>query len=169
MDHKNSFNKTNLPAVISVKNEIVRTDSLKFLKCLCEFFTNIGRNISNYLPCSKFFSKIYNKSYLQSFVLQEITTEDVSNVVDSIKSHSASGIDDILPKFVKLANCILSPYLANSFNKCIDQDIFLFEFKTVYVIPIPETSSPKSLYEFCPISLLYVFFKLFEKILKKDV
>ena len=38
IDHKNSYNKSNLPPVISVENENVRTDSLKFLKCLCEFF-----------------------------------------------------------------------------------------------------------------------------------
>ena len=80
MDHKNSYNKSNLPTVISVENEIVRTDSLKFLKCLYEFFTNIGRNISNDLPFSEFSFKIYNKSCLQPFVLQEIITEDVSNV-----------------------------------------------------------------------------------------
>ena len=58
--------------------------------------------MSNNLPCSKFSFKIYNKPCLQSFVRQKITTEDVSNVIDSIKSHSAPGKDDILPKFVKL-------------------------------------------------------------------
>ena len=112
---------------------------------------------------------MYIKSCLQSLVLQKITTEDVSNVIDSIKSHSSPGKDEILPKFVKLAKCILFPYLANLFNKCIDQDNFLFDFKTAYVIPIPKTSSPKSLDAFCPISLLFVFSKLFEKILKKKM
>ena len=124
VDHKNSYNKPNLPPVIPVENEIVRTDSLKFLECLCKFFTNIGRNMSNNLPFSKFSFKIYNISCLQSFMLQEITTEDVSNAIDSIKSHSAPGKDEISPKFVKLAKCILSPYLANLFNKCIDQEFF---------------------------------------------
>ena len=33
VNHKNSYNKSNLPAIISVENEIVRTDSLKFLEC----------------------------------------------------------------------------------------------------------------------------------------
>ena len=60
--------------------------------------------------------------------VQEITTKDVSNVADSIKSHSAPGKDDMLPKFVKLAKYILFPYLANLFNKCTDQDIFPFDF-----------------------------------------
>ena len=167
VDHKNSYNKSNLPPVISVENEIVRTDSLKFLKCLCEFFTNIGRNMSNNLPFSKFSFKIYDKSCLQSFALQEITTEDVNNAIDSIKSHSAPSKDEILLKFVKLAKCILSPYLANSFNKCMDQDIFPFDFKVAYVIPIPKTLSPKSLDEFHPISLLSFFSELSEKFLVK--
>ena len=78
--------------------------------------------MSNNLPFSKFSFKIYNKSCLQSFVLQEITTKDVSNVIDSIKFHSAPGKDEISPKFAKLAECILSPYLTNLFNKCIGQD-----------------------------------------------
>ena len=102
-------------------------------------------------------------------MLQEITTENVSNVTDSIKFHSAPGKDDIPPKFVKLVECILSPYLANLFNKCIDQSIFPFDFETAYVVPIPKTSSPKSLYEFRSISLLSVFSKLFEKILEKKM
>ena len=67
---------------------------------------------------------------------------------------------------MKLAKCILSPYLANLFNKCIDQDNFPFDFETAYVVPIPKTSSPKSLDEFCPNCLLSVFSKLFEKILE---
>ena len=102
VDHKNSYNKSNLLVVISIENEIVRTDSIKFLKCLFKFFTNIGRNMSNNLLFSKFSFKIYNKSCLQSFVLQEIITEDVSNVINNIKSQSAPGKDEILPKFVKL-------------------------------------------------------------------
>ena len=122
VDHKTFYNKSNLSAVVSVEDKIVRTDSLKFLECLCEFFANAGRNMSNNLPRSKVSFKIYSKSCLQTFVLQEINTEDVNNVIDSIKSHSAPGKNDISPKFVKLAKCILSPYLANLFNKCIDQD-----------------------------------------------
>ena len=54
-------------------------------------------------------------------------------------------------------------------NKCIDQDIFPFDFKTAYVIPVPKTSSTKSLDEFRPIFLLSVFSKLFKKILEKKM
>ena len=51
----------------------------------------------------------------------------------------------------------------------LEQEIFPRDFKVAYVIPIPKTSSPKSLDDFCPISLLSVFSKLFQQILKNKM
>ena len=82
---------------------------------------------------------------MHSFMLHEITPEEVSNCISNIIPYSAPGMDGIPPKFVKLARYILSPYLAKLFNKCIEQEIFPRDFKVAYVIPIPKTSSPKSL------------------------
>ena len=110
--------------------------------------------------------KIHHKTCMKSFIFQDIFKEEVSDAIASIKSSSAPGIDEITPKFVKIAKGILSPILAKLFTKCIHQETFPSDFKVGYVIPIPKTSSPKSLDEFRPISLLSVFSKLFEKILK---
>ena len=49
-------------------------------------------------------------------MLPEITPEEVSNCIFDIKLYSTSVMDGIPPKFVKLARCILSPYLAKLFN-----------------------------------------------------
>ena len=110
--------------------------------------------------------KIHCKSCMQSFVMDEISEQDVSNSIDNFKPHSAPGVDGISPKLIKLAKPILSPYLASLFHKCIQREIFPHDFKLAYVIPIPKTSSPKFLDEFRPISLLSVFSKVFEKIFK---
>ena len=85
---------------------------------------------------------------MHSFVLHKITPEEVSNCISNIKPYSAPGMDGIPPKIVKLARCILFPYLAELFNKCIEQEIFPRDFKVAYIIPIPKTSFPKSLDEF---------------------
>ena len=61
---------------------------------------------------------------MQSFVMDEISVQDVSNSIDNIKSHSAPGVDGIFPKFMKLAKPILFPYLASLFNKRIQQKTF---------------------------------------------
>ena len=106
---------------------------------------------------------------MHSLMLHETTPEEVSNCISNIKPYSAPGVDGIPLKFVKLARCIISPYLAKLFNKYIEQEIFPRDFKIAYVIPIPKTSSPKSLDEFRPISLLSVVSKLLKQILKNKM
>ena len=91
------------------------------------------------------------------FLLHELTPEEVSNCISNIKPYSAPGMDGIPPKFVKLTRGILSPYLGKLFNKCTEQEIFPRNFKVAYVIPIPKTSSSKSLNKFRP-SLCFSFF-----------
>ena len=100
------------------------------------------------------------------FYIHEITPEEVSSCIFDIRPYSAPVMDGIPPKFVKLARCILFLYLVKLFNKCIEQEFFPHDFKVAHVILIPKPSYPKSLDEFCPISLLSVFSKLFEQILK---
>ena len=83
-------------------------------------------------------------------MLPEITPEEVSNCIFDIKLYCALGMDGISPKFVKLARCILSPYLAKLFNKCIEQEIFSRDFKIAYVIPIPKIHLQNLLMKFVP-------------------
>ena len=106
---------------------------------------------------------------MQSFALHEICEEDVISCIDNVKSDAAPGSDEIPSKFIKLSKCILAPLLTKLFNKCIKQEIFSDPFKLAYVIPIPKVSNSKSLDDLCPISLLPVFAKIFEKILERNM
>ena len=101
------------------------------------------------------------------FLWKKLLFKKLTSAFDNLKSNSSPGIDDLSPKIIKLAKCILFPHLVTLFNKCIKQEIFPNDFKLAYVIPIPKTLSPKSLDDLRPISLLSVFAKLFEKILEK--
>ena len=153
-----------------IRDEKIKTDSKKFLNIACEYFANIGANMSKKLPFSNSSSfKIHSKSCMKSFLLEEITLEKINFYIDNLKSNSSPGIDDLPPKFIKLAKCILSPHLVILFNKCIKQEIFPNDFKLAYVIPIPKTLSPKSLDDLRAISLFSVFAKLFEKILENKM
>ena len=79
----------------------MRTDTLKFAKSLYEYFANIGTKMSQKFPCyDAFSSKIHSKSCMQSFMLHEITLEEVSNCISNTKPYSAPGMDGIPPKFV---------------------------------------------------------------------
>ena len=106
---------------------------------------------------------------MNSFVFHEITEHDVSACNNNIKINSAHDADEIPSKFVKMSNCILSPVLAKLFYKCIKLETFPDLFEMAYVVPAAKVSTPKSLGDFRPISLLSVFSKVFEKIIETNV
>ena len=87
IDYKNSAKKTVLSCVITIKDESVRTDALKFVKSLCEYFANIGAKMSQKLSCSDAFSfKIHIRSCMHPFMLHECmimyaTFFDIGNAV----------------------------------------------------------------------------------------
>ena len=101
-----------------IRDEKIKTDSKKFLDIACEYFANIGANMSKKLPFSNSSSfKIHSKSGMKSFLLEEITLEEINFYIDNLKSNSSPGIDDLPPKFIKLAKCILSPHLVIKSNQ----------------------------------------------------
>ena len=101
-------------------------------------------------------------------MFQEIMEDQANFCMKDIKPHSAPGNDDIPTKFVKYANNVLTSFLTKLFNKCFHFETFPDTFKKAYVIPIPKVSTPKTFSNFRPISLLYVFSKLFEKIIDRN-
>ena len=103
---------------------------------------------------------IHAKRCSQSFAMHEITEEEVSISINNIKTHSAPGLDNISPKFIKLAKVVLVPFLTILFKKCIAQQTFSDNYKLAIVIPIPKNSSPKTINDFRPISLLPIFAKV---------
>ena len=170
IDCKHLSNKLKLPSAISIENQFYKTDSKPFLDKLCDYFATIGASLSkNIAPKNNSSFKMHSKCCLHSFVFHEMTENDVSDCINNIKINSAHGTDEISSKFVKMSNCILSPVLAKLFNKCIKLETFPDSFKMAYVVPIAKVSSPKSLGDFRPISLLCVFSKVFEKIIETNM
>ena len=113
--------------------------------------------------------KITSKSCLHSFVMHDVTENEVSIAIENLKPNSAPGIDAIPPKFVKMAKMLLTPLLTILYNKCLIQEFFPDVFKVSQVIPISKTAAPKELGDFRPISLLNIFAKTFEKISKDKI
>ena len=107
---------------------------------------------------------IHSRSCVQSFVFHEITEEEVTRYISTMKTHTSPGLDGISSKFVKMAKVVIAPILANLFNKCINQENFPEVFKSAIVIPIPKISSPQTMNNFRPISLLPIFQKSLKKL-----
>ena len=94
---------------------------------------------------------------------------EVSCAIDNIKTKSAPGPDGIPPKLIKMAKAVLVPVLTKLYNKCLKEECFPDDFKLSHVILISKTAAPKELGDFRPVSLLNIFSKIFEKILKDQM
>ena len=66
-----------------------------------------------------------------------------------------------------MAKIFLTSLLTKLYNICFIQEFFPDVFKGSQVIPTPKTAAPKELGDFRPNSLLNIFSKIFEKILKE--
>ena len=64
---------------------------------MCEYFANVGSNLSKRNKSDISELKIFSKSIMQSFTLHEITESEVSLAISDVKSNSAPGIDGISP------------------------------------------------------------------------
>ena len=101
-----------------------------------------------------------------SFQLQKVSVEDVFKVIKSLNNSSATGVDYIDTRTVKIAADIISPALTHIINLSIETNTFPEVWKFAKIIPLLKSSSsdpllPKS---YRPIALLPILSKVLEKI-----
>ena len=100
---------------------------------------------------------------MQSFVLHEISEDKVKTSLNNVKTHTAHGFDHISAKFIKTAACVLTPFLTRIFNRCVEQETFLNDYKIAFVVPIPKFHLHKHLATFDP----FHFYQFFLNFLKR--
>ena len=169
IDYKNKKCASKIPCTIEVNDKMLETKSVDFLNELCKYFANVGANMNKNFNSIDSKLTINAKCCSQSFVFHEITVEEINSCINNLKNRSAAGLDGINPKFIKMSKVCLAPFLATFFNKCIAQSVFPENFKTAVVTPIPKTTTPRSMNDFRPISLLPILSKIFEKIIAKKM
>lgn len=97
-------------------------------------------------------------------VLHPTTLAEVKQVIQSMKSKTSSGIDELSPKTLKLCKEELAQPLVNIVNKSFSQGIFPSQLKIAKVLPKHKKGDKKQPSNYRPISLLSTFSKIIEKI-----
>ena len=145
INYLQSSRKSKLPSTITIDGQNYNTSSKSFLNKLCELFANIGANmISKNNQASSHQINIHSKRCMQSFVMHEISEDEVRTSINNVKAHTAHGFDHIPAKFIKTAACVLTPFLTRIFTKCVEQETFPNDYEIAYVVPIPKVSSPQT-------------------------
>ena len=169
IDYKNKKCSSKIPAVIKVNDKMLKTKSVDFLNELSKYFAKVGANMNKDLISNDSKLTIHVKCCSQSFMLREISVEEINNCINNLKNCFAPGLDRINPKFIKMLKVYLVAILATFFNKCISQSVFPKNFKTAIVTLISKITTPKSMNDFSPFHFRLYFQKYLEKTIAKKI
>ena len=138
-----------------------------------EFNSHFGRateslrNFTNYnydlAEQEDWFPKIHIR---ESFFLFPVDKREVNAIIKGLQPKRSKGIDGIAAITVKKLSDYVSPVFAYIANLSMETGIFPEQFKTAIVVPIHKKGDRLDLNNYRPISLLPVFSKILEKIVK---
>lgn len=136
-----------------------------------DFFVSIPENILKDIPkTGKDPLDYINKPNLpKEFSVREVTHNEVRSVINNLKNSKSKDPYNITVRIVKsLINIIITP-LTKLINQCIRNNTFPCCLKTAKVIPVFKKGAKDDPSNYRPISLVPLFAKIFECLLKNQI
>lgn len=136
------------------------------------FFSNVSSSLSLSMPdvltdhfnLNRMF--FMRKTIKNSVFLYPVTEIELNNLILKLERNKAPGSDGVDSVLVKNISKHIIPVLVYIFNKSLSEGEFPKSLKLAHVVPIFKKGSEELLTNYRPISLLSVFSKLLEKIMK---
>ena len=130
------------------------------------FFTNAATHLDHKLPKSNL-DPISNlpPRMPQSMPIPHTNISEIVNVIKSLKNKKCS-VKDFSPLILKRIAHLIAQPLTLLFNQSIQQGKFPYKLKQAHVTPIYKKGAKSDPNKYRPISLLNVFSKIFEKVMK---
>ena len=141
------------------------------------FFTNVASNLVSKLPkaagrfAGNFAEKFYRNKYNivnKNFKLSVLSEDDVLEIVNSIGTNKATGLDNLPCKFLKDSiNIIIEP-LAHLVNLSIHNGVVPDDLKSARVVPLYKKNDKTNAGNYRPVSVLSIVSKVLEKAVYKQ-
>ena len=130
-----------------------------------DFFVNMGPNLTQKIPPQNISPlKFMGNPITNSIFLPDVTTDEMKNIVLSLKN-GAAGWDDITPHMLKMIGNSINHPLVYMINLSLQQGIFPKELKIANVLPLFKANDTSVLNNYRPVSLLCVLSKVYEKVM----
>ena len=98
-----------------------------------------------------------------SIWLRPTTISEIENIIQDLDNKTSSGADHVSNIIVKSCYRQIAPVLSGVINSSFKTGIFPLELKQSIIIPLHKGDCKSDLNNYCPISLLMVFSKVFER------
>ena len=113
---------------------------------------------------------LHNDAFSQLFNFKEISQTEVQMLFNELDTNTSTGEDKIPPKLVKLASKFLVTPLTNAINISIHSSVFPDKAKRAAVTPLDKGGKDKTILgNYRPVSVLNIFSKFYERIMKKQI
>ena len=134
------------------------------------FFSTIGAKLSGEIPDTGYtFTKHLPSKPKAIFKFEEIDSNFVNNIIDSMESKKSSSFDELSNFHIKrLKSSLLTP-LTMAINKSLMQGKFPEQFKIAKVVPLFKSGDREDFNNYRPISLLSTLSKIFEKVVHRQL
>ena len=169
---KAEINKQNRNNVPPLNIEGSPANDYQELACVFnEYFINITNptqtgNLKDDSSAAENLNIVFNRP-LGQIDLTPVTTQEIKNIIRSLKWKTSSGYDEIPPKLLKLSLPYITSPLTYLCNKSLTSGIFPSWLKHSQVTPLLKKGSKSELSNYRHISLLTSFSKIFEKVIYK--
>ena len=94
--------------------------------------------------------------------LELSSVNEIFNIINELNINKAAGYNDILCYFIKLSSSMHTPILSTLLNSAMTLGIFPEKLKLPRVIPLFKKGDKLDVNNYCPISILTCFTKIFE-------
>ena len=151
---------------INPVNQQPTNDPTHMASIFNDYFVSIGNRLAIAIisPANKKYP-VSCHGPQRSFVLHEATSEEVKIIINNLRVSKSVRMNDIPIHILKICKQILSPFLAQLFNRCVKSGIYSECLKCAQAIPIHKGGRKNHCTNYRPISLLSPFNTIFEKLI----
>uniref|UniRef100_A0A1W7R639 Putative tick transposon n=1 Tax=Aedes albopictus TaxID=7160 RepID=A0A1W7R639_AEDAL len=130
------------------------------------FFTSVGENVASCLQSDGNINR-FNTVELsdRSIFFRPATQSEVINIIGTLDSSKATGVDSFPVSALKQYSAVLSGIICNCFNDSLSSGAYPDFLKKALVYPVFKSGDPTNPTNYRPISVLPTINKVFEKLL----
>lgn len=168
----------NLKPPKNTNDKITRdsSNSNESINNVSNYFASVGRTLANTIlesldkteeQLAALVSPPLSGTPADSFFLTPTDHIEISKIINSLKTNSAPGWDNITNNLLKQNHDVLSPIIAFIANLSISSGVMPDSLKLANVTPIFKSGDPQVASNYRPISLLTSISKIIEKVINK--
>ena len=145
--------------------KITALDTVNTSNILNDYFVEIGPTLASSIPPTAHVPHSSGSSVIYSFFLSPVLPQDVALQINLLNPSKSNDTYDLPVSSLKISKHVIAPYLADLNNLCITDSVFPTRLKLAKVIHVYKSGDKTQPSNYRPISLLFHFSKIFEKLI----